>query len=78
MAFSRTAALSERPSAALLTKDLVGIGMNFAAAANPAAPIEETLIHASVAGMDDHDLRVLSAFHGTKKVWTSRLEASVL
>ena len=60
MAFSRTAALSERPSAALLTKDLVGIGMNFAAAANPAAPIEETLIHASVAGMDDHDLRVLS------------------
>lgn len=60
MAFRRTAALSEQPSPAQLTKNLVGIGMNFAAVANPAAPIEETLIHASVAGMDDHDLRVLS------------------
>jgi hypothetical protein len=39
---------------------MVGIGTNFAADANPSAPIEETLVYASVVGMDDHDLRVLA------------------
>jgi len=39
---------------------MVGIGMNFAAAADPDAPIEETLVHASALGMDSDDLRVLA------------------
>lgn len=39
---------------------MVGIGMNFAAEANPSAPIEETLVHATEIGMDEHDLRVLA------------------
>lgn len=60
MAFSRAKALGERPDEAALTHDMVGIGMNFAAEANPSAPIEETLVHASAAGMDEYDLRVLA------------------
>ena len=60
MAFSRATALSARPDEATLTRDMVGIGMNFAATANPSAPIEETLVHASAVGMDGHDLSVLA------------------
>ncbi len=60
MAFRRATALSDRPDEANLTRDMVGIGMNFAAEANPSATIEETLVHASAAGMDDDDLRVLA------------------
>jgi len=60
MAFSRATALSDRPDEANLTRDMAGIGMNFAAEPNPSAPIEETLVHASAAGVDDHDLRVLA------------------
>lgn len=60
MGFSRATALSARPDETTLTRDMVGIGMNFAARANPSAPIEETLVHASAAGADEHDLRVLS------------------
>jgi len=65
MAFSRATALSDRPDEATLTRDMVGIGMNFAAEANPFAPIEETLVHASAVGMDDHDLRV----HAVLTTW---------
>jgi hypothetical protein len=43
-----------------LTRDMVGIGMNFAAEPNVEAPIEETLTHASALGMEDGDLRALS------------------
>ncbi|MEO0594225.1 MAG: hypothetical protein AAFZ38_11650 [Myxococcota bacterium] len=60
MAFRRATALSDHPDEATLTRDMVGIGMNFAAEANPSAPIEETLVYASATGMDDHDLRVLA------------------
>lgn len=60
MAFSRPSALLERPDDDALTRDMVGIGMNFAAAPSVEAPIEETLVHASSLGMDNGDLRVLS------------------
>jgi len=60
MAFSRATALSDRPDSAALTRDMVGIGMNFATKGNPSAPIEETLVHASAVGMDGDDLRVLA------------------
>jgi len=43
-----------------LTRDMMGIGMNFAAEPNVAAPIEATLVDASSLGMDVSDLRVLS------------------
>lgn len=60
MAFSRGPALTPRPDEAALTRNMIGIGMNFAGEANPSAPIEETLVHASELGLDDDDLRVLS------------------
>ncbi|RVU46690.1 hypothetical protein EA187_06015 [Lujinxingia sediminis] len=60
MAFSRSTMLSERPDDASLTRDMVGIGMNFAGDANPDAPIEETLVFATEVGMENHDFRVLA------------------
>ena len=60
MPFSRPSALVERPDNDALTRDMAGIGMNFAAEPNGEAPIEETLVHASSLGMDNGDLRVLS------------------
>jgi len=60
MAYRRATALGERPDDTALTRDMAGIGMNFAAEPNPEAPIEETLVHASALGMDNHDLRVLA------------------
>src|SRR5690554_5875730 len=60
MAFNRSAALETRSHGAELTRDMVGIGMNFAAEATANAPIEETLTLASEVGMEHHDLRILS------------------
>lgn len=60
MAFSRTTPLGKRPDAKALTSNMVGIGMNFAAEPNSSAPVEETLVHVSELGMEDHDLRVLA------------------
>lgn len=42
-----------------LTGSLVGIGCNLAATAVPEPNIEDTLVSASIEGMDRHDLRVL-------------------
>lgn len=60
MAFHRATTLGVCPDEATLTRDMVGVGMNFAADANPSAQIEETLVHASALGMQEHDLRVLA------------------
>ncbi len=60
MAFTRPPLLGEHPESKTLIADMVGIGMNFAAAPNPDTKIEETLVRASALGMDEHDLRVLS------------------
>ena len=60
MAFDRSAILGPRPQGTALTSDMVGIGMNFAAESDRAALIEETLVHASALGMNEHDLRVLA------------------
>jgi hypothetical protein len=60
MAFSRATSLEAMPAAGELTARMVGIGMNFAAKAEADADIESTLLHASVLGMDEGDLRVLA------------------
>ncbi|MBL4686139.1 MAG: hypothetical protein JKY37_16215 [Nannocystaceae bacterium] len=60
MSFSRGPALEDAPDNRALTRDMAGIGMNFAAKPNARAPVEETLVHASELGMDAHDLRVLA------------------
>ena len=60
MAFRRSFAPEGRPADTDLTARMVGIGMNFAAPAQPDADIESTLVFASALGMDDGDLRVLA------------------
>ncbi len=60
MAFSRATSPEPTPAPDELTARMVGIGMNFAATAKPDADIESTLVHASVLGMDEGDLRVLA------------------
>ena len=59
MGFSRATSPEPTPPSDELTARMVGIGMSFAAMADAAADIENTLLHASVLGMDDGDLRVL-------------------
>lgn len=59
MAYSRPKPLDARPSASELTARMAGIGFQFAAEPEVDADIEQTLVHASEAGMDDGDLRVL-------------------
>ncbi|MEM6289680.1 MAG: hypothetical protein AAGA54_00400 [Myxococcota bacterium] len=78
MAFSRASALKPRPDDAALTHDMVGIGMNFAADGNASAPIEDTLIHASALGMDEHDLRVLAVLTTWVGVHHGRINADRL
>ena len=60
MAFSRATTSKRTPTPDELTARMVGIGMNFAAQAEAEADIEGTLLHASVLGMDEGDLRVLA------------------
>lgn len=60
MAFRRANSPELTPTADALTARMVGIGMNFAAQGEADADIESTLVHASVVGMDDADLRVLA------------------
>jgi len=43
-----------------LTSAMVGIGMNFSGRATPEVNLEDTLVAASIAGMEQDDLRVLS------------------
>jgi hypothetical protein len=59
MGFSRATSPAPKPTPDELTARMVGIGMNFAAKADADADIESTLLHASVLGMDERDLRVL-------------------
>ena len=77
MAFSRRPALGERPTDDGLTRDMVGIGMNFAANANPSALTEETLVHSSELGMDEH-LRVLAVLTTWLGVHHSHINADKL
>ena len=60
MAFRRATSPEPTPAQGDLTAHMVGIGMKFAAKAHTDAEIESTLLHASVLGMEDGDLRVLA------------------
>jgi len=60
MPFSRATSPEPTPASRDLTARMVGIGMGFAAKAEVTADIESTLVHASVLGMDEGDLRVLA------------------
>lgn len=60
MGFRRTIAPAKLLQGDELTPALVGIGMNFAATARPNANIEDTLLAASLEGLERDDLRVLA------------------
>lgn len=60
VAFRKLEVELARPTAAVLTARMAGIGMQFATARSKHAPIEETLVLASEEGMMSYDLRVLS------------------
>lgn len=60
MPFSRALAPARAPDEEALTRQMAGIGMAFAAPPEPDANIEDTLLFASVAGMEQGDLRVLA------------------
>src|SRR5450432_1159843 len=60
MAYSRVATSRDLPVGKELTAAMVGIGMIFAAKPAKQPNIEDTLLAASVEGMDRDDLRVLA------------------
>jgi hypothetical protein len=78
MAFSRVVVSPQPARADALTVDMVGIGMNFAtgsARPNIAQPnIEDTLLFASIEGMEKPDLRVLAiliTWFGVHSAWVN-------
>jgi hypothetical protein len=78
MPFSRAAAVEAPLAPDELTARLVGIGMAFAAEPQIDAEIESTLVHASVAGMEDGDLRVLAVLTTWLGVHHARVNADRL
>lgn len=60
MSYKRPSMLSSTPTPDELTRDLIGIGVQLGGAGDPAAFIEETLVHGVSEGMDAQDLRLLS------------------
>lgn len=60
MAFKRSTSSAKPLSGEALTSALVGIGMLFAMEGTPDPKIEDTLLAASVEGMEQDDLRVLA------------------
>ena len=60
MSFKRNRIPSELLQGEALTSAMAGMGMNFAARATPNSNLEDTMLAASIAGMEHDDLRVLS------------------
>jgi len=66
--------LPNAPAAPALTSAMVGIGMNFAAPAAAEPNIEDTLLFASIEGMNGGDLRVLAVlvtWFGIHATWVN-------
>ncbi len=60
MGFSRIVVPEALAEAESLTRKMVGVGMNLSADPDPNANIEDTLLAASVAGVENDDLRTLA------------------
>lgn len=60
MSYSRTLFPLQYPTEHELTSSMAGIGMNFASLPSSNPNIEDTLLYASIDGMDHEDLRTLS------------------
>jgi len=74
MPFRRIAALPQLIASDVLTSQLVGIGMNFAAPPAHDPNIEDTILFASIEGMEKQDLRVLTVlttWFGIHAAWVN-------
>jgi hypothetical protein len=72
MAFKRIVGATKLPTGDELTRAMVGIGMRFAAEPGAEPNIEDTLLAASIEGMEHDDLRVLAilcTWLGTHHPW---------
>jgi hypothetical protein len=78
MAHSRALAPAQAPSTDALTADMVGIGMLVGGEASRDPNIEDTLLFASVEGMERDDLRVLAVLVTWFGVHSSRVNADRL
>jgi hypothetical protein len=78
MGFKRAILPVQIPSVGQLTADMIGIGMLFAGEGSPAPNIEDTLLHASIAGMDGEDFRVLAVLCTWLDVHAPRINADRL
>src|SRR5664280_335586 len=78
MAFKRSAAPTQLAQGDELTAAMVGIGVGFAATAALQPNIEDTLLAASIEGMEKDDLRVLSALTTWLGVHHQRVNADRL
>jgi len=78
MPYSRIVEAGELSKGSRLTCDMVGVGMLFAASASPEPNIEDTLIGASVEGMERDDLRVLAVLTTWLRIHHPRVNADRL
>lgn len=78
MAYRRPVAAGDFCTGDDLTGMLVGIGMNFASPAFDEPNIEDTLLGASVEGMENDDLRVLSVLCTWLHIHSKRINANRL
>jgi len=78
MGFKRALLPATLPSVEQLTADAIGIGMLFAGEGSAAPNIEDTLLHASIAGMDGEDFRLLAVLCTWLDVHASRINADRL
>jgi len=60
MGFSRTLAPAQPPQGDTLTSCMAGIDMNFTASPSAEPNIEDTILFASIEGVENYDLRVLA------------------
>ena len=78
MPFSRKEAAADLPVGPNLTADMVGIGMLFAAEASDQPNIEDTILAASIEGLENDDLRVLAVLTTWIEVHHPRVNADRL
>lgn len=78
MPHSRALAPAQAPSAGALTADMVGIGMLVGGEGSRDPNIEDTLLFASIEGMERGDLRVLALFVTWFGVHSGRVNADRL
>ena len=78
MGFKRVIAPPAQLQGEALTAAMVGIGMNFAAPPSPDPNIEDTLLAASLEGLDHEDFRVLSVLMSWLEIHAAWINADRL